>query len=59
MPLGKPISSYGEVVPYDAGAEALAMGSRRILAYRRSVPERLRVDFRYVRARGPCRGGHT
>lgn len=58
VPLGKPISYYGEVVPYYAGAEALAAGYLRILAHQRSVPERLRAGLSHVSVRAPCHDGH-
>ncbi len=53
-PLGKPISYYGEVVPYYAGAVALAAGYQRILAYQRGVPPRLHAGFSHASVRAPC-----
>ena len=37
VPLGEPISYFGEVTPYGAPLAAMRPGYRRILAYRRSV----------------------
>lgn len=49
VPLGEPISYYGEVTPYGAPHAAMRPGYKRILAYQRSCVSAGQPPFRYFR----------
>jgi N-acyl-L-homoserine lactone synthetase len=49
VPLGEPISHFGEVTPYGAPLAAMRPGYRRILAYQRRCVGGGRPPFRYFR----------
>jgi len=49
VPLGEPISYFGEVTPYGAPLAAMRPGYRRIIAYQRSCVGGGRPPFRYFR----------
>jgi N-acyl amino acid synthase of PEP-CTERM/exosortase system len=49
VPLGEPISHFGEVTPYGAPLSAMRPGYRRILAYQRRCVGGGRPPFRYFR----------
>jgi len=49
VPLGDPISYYGEVTPYGAPHAAMRPGYKRILAYQRSCASGGQSPFRYFR----------
>jgi N-acyl-L-homoserine lactone synthetase len=49
VPLGEPISYFGEVTPYGAPLASMRPGYKRILAYQRSCVGGARPPFRYFR----------
>jgi N-acyl-L-homoserine lactone synthetase len=49
MPMGAPISYFGEVVPYGATLDSMRPGYKKILAYQRSCVGGGRPAFRYFR----------
>lgn len=49
MPMGEPISYFGQVVPYGASLASMRPGYKKILAYQRSCVGGGRPAFRYFR----------